>query len=83
MFINYDPNYTGITINPFRKPDAIEVGDVVGLVEYMMADKPCCCDLEGAIDALEDGAVWEGTDATEEVLEAIHNAIREHESSGY
>ena len=35
------------------------------------------CDLEGALDAVRDGAAWAGTNATTEILEMIDNAICE------
>lgn len=79
MFINYDAN-KGLSINPYRAPDGYANGDVGGLVDDIMAERTGCCPLEGAKNALEDGALWNGSDATPEVLEEIHNAICEYEA---
>jgi len=51
--------------------------DVSGLVEDMIADRSSSCPLDGALDALRDGAAWAGTNATTEILEMIDTAICE------
>ena len=66
MFINYNVN-TGIS-------------DVTGLVDDILAERDGCCPLGGAKDALEDGTLWAGSDATTEMLEEIHSAICEWEA---
>ena len=72
-FINYD-KHTGLSINTYRNPDATlgDITDVVAAVKN--GDESVCCDLDGALDALEDGTLW--TDDDQETIEYIHDEIR-------
>ena len=76
MFINYTPA-TGVTVNTFRRLGAYygEISDVALAVTYN--HESCCCALDGAKAALEDGEYWQGSRATPEALEMIHAAITE------
>lgn len=78
MFINYSVN-AGISINSFRQPSGYANSEVTGLVDDILAERDGCCPLDGAKSALEDGALWAGSDATAEVLEMVHSAICEWE----
>lgn len=80
MFINYNVN-SGISINTFRNPNGYANSDVTGLVDDIAAERDGCCPLEGAKEALEDGTLWQGSNATPEILEALHTAITEYENS--
>jgi len=80
MFINYDVN-RGLSINSYRHPSATMSKDVAELVDDIIADQNGCCPLEGAKDALEDGSVWQGSDATHELLEELHALIRNYEKN--
>lgn len=80
MFINYNVN-NGLSINTFRGAGAT-VGDIGDLAEAVTSgDENVCCDLEGALDALEDGAYWGGSNVTQEALEEIHALIKSHNSA--
>ena len=79
MFINYTVN-AGVTINSYRNATGYYNDDVTGLIDDIVAELSGCCPLEGAKAALEDGTLWNGSDATPEVLEEIHNAICEYEA---
>jgi hypothetical protein len=76
MFINYTPQ-TGVTISRSRHPSAYygEISDVAVAVTYN--HESCCCDMDGAKAALEDGAYWQDYRATAEALEALRDAVRE------
>jgi hypothetical protein len=76
-FINYNP-MTGFSINTFRDSDGYYNDDVLGLVEDVQNGASSCCMVEGAKDALEDGSLW--TDAQQEIVESIHNAIVDNEN---
>lgn len=79
MFINYQLK-TGLSITTDRLPGA-SAGDIVDLtIAFEIGTGGVCCDLDGAKDALEDGAVWEDTPISQETLEEIHALICEHES---
>ena len=78
MFINNCPSL-GLSINSFRKASGYANSDVVGLVDDIIAERAGSCPLEGAKEALEDGAAWQGSDATPELLEQLHALICEHE----
>ena len=75
-FINYSP-VTGLSIKTFRNTGAFN-GDVVGLVDDIMDGREGCCELDGALDALEDGSLW--SDEQQEVLEDLHALIRRWET---
>lgn len=79
MFINYNVN-TGISINTYRQASGYANSDVNGLVDDILAGRDGSCPLDGAKDALEDGYLWAGTDATPEILEEIHSAVCEWEA---
>lgn len=74
MFVNYIP-HTGVTVSRSRQPGAYygEICDVAAAVTYN--HESCCCDLDGALAALEDGAYWQDHRVTTEALEVIHAAI--------
>lgn len=76
-FINFDP-MSGVSIDTFRKPEGSANDDVRGLVEDIHADRPGCCDLDGAKAALEDGSLW--SDDDQKTLELLHSAIRDFEA---
>lgn len=75
-FINYTP-MTGVTIDSYRKPEGSFNDDVRGLVDDVRAGRPGCCDLDGALAALEDGSLW--TDEDQEAIESVHAAIKDFE----
>lgn len=75
-FINYSP-VTGLSISTFRSAEGYANGDVIGLVEDIHAGRPGNCPLDGALDAIEDGALWQ--DADQETLEELHALIANHE----
>ena len=77
LFLNYNANAA-------LAADAVYISDhrgglfndhVCGLVEDMIAERSGSCPLDGALEALEDGAAWAGTNATEEILEMLHDGI--------
>ena len=77
LFINYNANAA-------LAADAIFISEnrggltndcVAGLVEDMVSGRSGNCPLDGALDALEDGAAWAGTNATEEILEMLHDVV--------
>lgn len=78
MFINYAPQ-TGITVNTYRYPGAYygEICDVVDAYAYRELEA-VCCDLDGALTALEDGD-WQKryVKVPPSALEALHDAIRQ------
>lgn len=78
-FINYDVN-TGLSINTFRN-NGYANSDVGGLVDDIVAEREGYCSLDGAKDALEDGAFWAGSNATQEILEELHALICEFEDN--
>lgn len=80
MFINYNVN-TGISINTYRHASGYANSDVTGLIDDILAGRHGNCPLDGAKDALEDGALWQGSNATQEILEEIHAAICEWEDA--
>lgn len=74
MFINYTP-WDGLTINTFRNVSAC-VGDIVDVAQALESqDEAVCCSCEGALAALEDGAVWEASGISQETLEDLHSLI--------
>lgn len=75
-FINYNA-HTGLSINTYRAPEGYANSDVTGLVEDIHAERSGCCPLEGALEALEDGSLWQ--DADQEILEELHALISSHE----
>ena len=89
-FLNYTPT-AGISINSFRKPET-SFGELADLVRAVTKENEnVSCSLEGAKDALEDGAyleeigvqdtLEEGTclekppELTQEAVEEIHSEI--------
>lgn len=74
LFLNYNANTATVSVNTYRNNGYFN-WDVCGLVEDIAAGVSSCCDFEGALDAVRDGAVWEDTDATAEILEMIDDAI--------
>jgi hypothetical protein len=80
-FINYNAHSGQISIKTYRQSQGYAHEDVGGLVEGIAAEQFGCCPLEGAKAALEDGFYWKGSNATQEILEDVHNAICEHEAT--
>lgn len=78
MFINFS-TISGLSINTYRKPEAIACDDVGELIEEMKRGHDAVCDLSGAKDLLEDGAYWNGSDVTPEDLEVVHALICDYE----
>ena len=78
LFLNYNANTETLSINTFRNNGYLN-DDVTGLVEDIVVGVSSSCDLEGALDAVRDGAAWAGTNATVEILEMIDEAICEYE----
>ena len=78
LFLNYNANTETLSINTFRN-QGYYCEDVCDLVESMVSGVSGSCDLEGALDAVRDGAAWAGTNATTEILEMIDNTICEYE----
>lgn len=76
LFINYNANTETLSINTFRNNGYFN-DDVTGLVEDIAVGVSSSCYLEGALDAVRDGAAWAGTNATTEILEMIDEAICE------
>jgi hypothetical protein len=73
-FINFDAN-TGVSINNFLQPNGYASSDVIGLVYDILHNNNGCCPLDGSKAALENGALWQGSDATQDVIEQLHSAI--------
>ena len=80
-FINYNAHTNEISIKTYRQPQGYAHDDVGGLVEGIVAEQFGCCPLQGAKATLEDGFYWQSSNATQDILEAVHNAICEHEAS--
>ena len=78
LFLNYNAHTSTITVNTYRNNGYFNE-DVVGLVEDIAVGVHSSCPMEGALDAVRDGAVWAGTNATPKVLEMIDTAICEFE----
>lgn len=78
LFINYNANTETLSVNTFRNTGYYNE-DVCGMVEDIVTGVNSCCPLDGALAALEDGAAWAGTNATEEILEMLHDAIVSYE----
>ena len=74
MFINYSVN-TGLSVNTYRAPQGWANGDICGLVDDIVSGRDGSCPLEGTLAALEDGGLWQGSNATQEILEEIHELI--------
>lgn len=76
MFINFDATHAGLSINRFRKAGFV-VGDIADVVvAYQNGDECVCCELDGAADALCDGAYLAVTSCTREGVEAVYNFIK-------
>lgn len=79
-FINFDPNF-GLSINTYRNNGYLN-DEIGGLVDDIIAERMGNCSLEGALETLEDGHYWQGSNATIEIIEELHNLIKTHEKSG-
>ena len=79
LFLNYDADTDTVTVNTYRNNGWFN-HDVKGLVADIAVKIPSCCNLEGALDAVRDGEVWAGTNATTKILEMIDTAICEYGS---
>lgn len=77
LFINYNANAALAADAVFISQERGGLFNecVIGLVEDMVNDRSGSCPLEGSLEALEDGAAWAGTNATEEILEMLHDAV--------
>lgn len=78
LFLNYNAHTATVTVNTYRNNGYFNE-DVVGLVEDIAVGVHSSCNLEGALDAVRDGAAWKGTCATPAILEMIETAICEFE----
>lgn len=79
MFINYSRD-NGVTISTFRNASAY-AGDLSDVLEAVAKDGAAvCCDLDGAKDALRDGAYLASVKADQDAVEAVYNAIVESET---
>lgn len=76
LFINYNPT-VGLSINTYRNSFYYSP-DIRDLVDDILREDIGCCELEGALDALEDGDCWEGIDVTQGLLEELHCLITTH-----
>lgn len=76
MFINYNVNY-GIGISSYREPQGYFNSDVTGLVDDIVEERDGCCPLKGALELLESD-IWQGSNATAEVLDEIVQAIENY-----
>lgn len=81
LFLNYDAHTDTVTVNTYRNQGYF--GDICDLVENVARGISTSCNLEGALDAVRDGAAWAGTNATPAVLEMIDVAICEFEENTY
>ena len=79
LFLNYNANTETLSINTFRNTGYYNE-DVCGMVEDIVTGVNSCCPLDGALDAVRDGAAWAGTNATTEILEMIDNSICEYDA---
>ena len=82
LFLFYHAHTSTITVNTYRNNGYFNE-DVVGLVEDIAVGVHSCCNLEGALDAVRDGAAWAGTNATTEILEMIEDCINAYEEGEY
>ncbi len=74
MFINYNRN-TGINFSTSRQAEGY-AGDLADVLEAIKKEGAAvCCDLEGANDALCDGAYLAQVDADKDAVEELYNAI--------
>ena len=74
LFINYN-RLEGLSIDSYRKPNAV-VGDIVDLATAMTTlDEDVSCQLEGAVDALEDDSIWKDTGVSQKMLEELYSYI--------
>lgn len=79
-FINFDIN-KGLSINTYAATGA-SYGTICELANAVThGDENISCSLDGAIEALEDGFLWQGSGVTQEALEEIHNFISLHEET--
>lgn len=76
LFLNYNAGTKTVSVNTFRNAGYVNF-DVIGLVDDIVMGVSGCCELEGSLDAVRDGSIWAGTDATQEILEMIDSAICE------
>ena len=79
LFLHYNNKQDTLTINPFEGLGCHE--DVTGMAIDMLRGLDSCCPLEGALDAVMDGPIWEGSRVTTEILEDIYFAITDYEEN--
>ena len=80
MFINYS-RQSGITISTSRQAEGY-AGDLADVLEAIKKEGAAvCCDLDGAKDALCDGAYLAQIAAEQEEVEELYNAIVDFEKS--
>lgn len=75
-FINYDAQLDNVFIATYRQASGYTNEDITGLVDDMKNNQSGCCPLEGSLNALEDGSLWEDEDQT--ILELLHHKITTH-----
>jgi hypothetical protein len=76
LFLNYNAQTYTVTVNTYRNIGYFNT-DVAGFIADIAMGVHSCCNLEGALDAVRDGSVWAGTNATPAILEMIDEAICE------
>ena len=77
MFISYE--FGRATISSRRTPGA-SCTDIAGIAEAMSQDSDealCCIADQSALDALQDGQVWQWSSVNQEDLEELHSMITE------
>lgn len=85
MFINYNPN-TGYSVSHFRDPKGYYNSDILGLIEDIIFGGAGSCPLDGAKDALEDGAALAGLceeygdEVVQLVVEELYFLTESHEA---
>jgi hypothetical protein len=82
MFINYSCHQGKLWISndPIYIPSAdVSLYSVKDIVIAMLCGESSSCPLKGALDALEDGSLWEDTTANTEILEDVHSLILDYE----
>jgi hypothetical protein len=80
MYINYSCHQGKLWISndPIYIPSAdVSLYSVKDIVIGMLCGESNSCPLKGALDALEDGSLWEGVSS--EILEDVHSLILDHE----
>ena len=82
LYLNYSAHTDTVSVNTYRNNGWFNE-DVAGLVEDIAEGVPSSCNLEGALEAVRDGAAWAGTNATTEILEMIEDCINAYEEGEY